>query len=55
MAAAASASPLAAAVCASDKLIVCFAAKAKLGHKATSRTHNTKRMTVSPVLRSYSL
>jgi hypothetical protein len=48
MAAAASASPLAAAACASDRLIVPFAAKAKLGDKATSRIHSTKRMTVSP-------
>ena len=41
MAAAASASPLAAAVCASDRLIVPFAAKAKLGGKATSKIHST--------------
>ena len=45
MAAAASASPLAAAACASDRLIVAFAAKAKLGGKTTSRIHSTKCMT----------
>src|SRR5262245_61858048 len=45
---AASASPLAAAACASVRLIVPFAAKAKVGSKATDRIHSTKRMTASP-------
>jgi len=50
MAAAASASPLAAAAWASDKLIGPFAAKAKLGVKATSRIHSTKRRMGSPFI-----
>jgi hypothetical protein len=48
VAAAASASPLAAASCASERLIVPFAAKAKLGGKITSKIHSTKRMMASP-------
>jgi hypothetical protein len=48
MAAAALASPFLAAAWACDRLMVPFAAKAKLGGNATSRTHSTKRMTASP-------
>lgn len=48
MAAAASASPLAAAAWACDRLMVPFAAKAKLGDNANSRIHSTRRMTASP-------
>jgi hypothetical protein len=48
MAAAALASPFLAAVWARDRLMVAFAAKAKLGDNATSRTHDTKRMTGFP-------
>jgi hypothetical protein len=47
-AASASASPFSAAARACDRLMVPFAAKAKLGDNATSRMHSTKRMTASP-------
>src|SRR4029077_12288990 len=50
MAAGASASPVAAAACASDRVIIPFAAKAKLGGSAANIMHNTKRMTASPLL-----
>ena len=50
MAAAASASPLAAAAWASDKLIGPFAARAKPGVKAISRIHSTKRRMGSPFI-----